>query len=50
MRPTLPGAFGRWNNVDAIAKSRPKVVITVFDSVRARPADGRAARNASISR
>jgi hypothetical protein len=24
MRPTFPGAFVRWNSVDAIAKSRPK--------------------------
>ena len=49
MRPTLPGALVRWNSVDAIAQSRPNVVITVFDSVRARPADGRTALNASIS-
>src|SRR5262249_22190881 len=38
-----PGAVTRWKRVDAIAKSRPNVVITVFDRVPARPADGRAA-------
>ena len=43
MRPTLPGAVIRWKSVDAIAKSRPNVVITVLDRVRARPADGRGA-------
>ena len=34
MRPTLPGAVVRWNSVEAIAKSRPKAVITVFDNRR----------------
>src|SRR5262249_26018144 len=46
-RPILPGA--RRNSVEATAKSRPKVVITVRFSVRARPAGERAARNALIS-
>ena len=49
IRPTLPGAVTRWKSVDATARSRPNVVITVFDSVRIRPAGERAARNASIS-
>ena len=40
IRPTFPGAVARWNNVDAIAKSRPNVVITVFESVRAVGAGG----------
>jgi len=47
--PADLSAVARWNNVDAIAKSRPHVVIAVFESVRARPADGRTARKASIS-
>src|SRR5687768_15836281 len=33
-RPTLPGKVFRWNNVDATAKSRPYVVMTVFEIVR----------------
>src|SRR4051794_41166611 len=33
-RPTLPGAPARYTRVEATAKSRPKVVMTVFDSVR----------------
>src|SRR5271166_7043017 len=48
-RPTWPGVESRWNRVEAVAKSRPKVVITVRDVVRTRPTGDRAARNAPIS-
>ncbi len=48
-RPSLPGEAARWNNVDAVAKSRPNVVIAVRLRLRMSPALGRAARNAAIS-
>ena len=41
--------FSRRNSVIAVAQSRPKVVITVFESVRASPTDERAARKAAIA-
>ena len=39
----------RLNSTFAVAKSRPQVVISTRSSVRARPAAGRAARNARIA-
>jgi hypothetical protein len=48
-RPILPGTVSRSNSVEAVAKSRPKVVITVREMRRARPIGARATRNADIS-
>ena len=44
----MPCMPGRVNSVMAVAKSLPKVVMTVFASVRARPLVDRAARKARI--